>query len=202
MRSQQEAERAEQQRIKSLVLNYDLSNDDNTDGDSSFPYVLRPYAPAPSRPNGRSILTGNDVLSQPLDFNNPGVRPFNQKGKLSSASNNKKQSGKPRGQVKQISTSALYSSQNRAPRRHAPATRELPPASTTAPLSAYMQNLRRPTWDAQKENGQVAEEKCANEPSAAALDAHASYSQPRIDKAGSNRNNQRARKLQLSDVDW
>lgn len=28
------------------------------------------------------------------------------------------------------------------------------------------------------------------------------YSQPRIDKAGNNRSNQRARKLQLSDVDW
>jgi len=28
------------------------------------------------------------------------------------------------------------------------------------------------------------------------------YAQPRIDKAGSNRSNQRARKLQLSDVNW
>jgi len=35
-----------------------------------------------------------------------------------------------------------------------------------------------------------------------ALDAHATYTQPRIDKGGSTRSNQRARKLQLSDVDW
>lgn len=31
---------------------------------------------------------------------------------------------------------------------------------------------------------------------------HNPYTQPRVDKAGSNRSNQRARKLQLSDVDW
>lgn len=31
---------------------------------------------------------------------------------------------------------------------------------------------------------------------------HALYTQPRIDKAGNNRSNQRARKLQLSDVNW
>lgn len=40
MRSQQQAEKAEQQRIKNLVLNYDL-NDDQADGDSlpAFHYV-------------------------------------------------------------------------------------------------------------------------------------------------------------------
>jgi len=31
---------------------------------------------------------------------------------------------------------------------------------------------------------------------------HNLYAQPRIDKAGNNRSNQRARKLQLSDVNW
>lgn len=31
---------------------------------------------------------------------------------------------------------------------------------------------------------------------------HNPYTQPRVDKAGNNRSNQRARKLQLSDVDW
>ena len=31
---------------------------------------------------------------------------------------------------------------------------------------------------------------------------HNPYAQPRLDKAGSNRSNQRARKLQLSDVNW
>jgi hypothetical protein len=45
MRSQQQAERAEQQRIKSLVLNYDLgSNEDNQDGESTSPIndILQP----------------------------------------------------------------------------------------------------------------------------------------------------------------
>ncbi|KAK5187990.1 mRNA decay protein, partial [Cryomyces antarcticus] len=31
---------------------------------------------------------------------------------------------------------------------------------------------------------------------------HATHTQPRIDKAGTNRSHQRARKLQISDVDW
>ena len=31
---------------------------------------------------------------------------------------------------------------------------------------------------------------------------HNPYAQPRLDKAGNNRSNQRARKLQLSDVNW
>lgn len=39
MRSKQQAEKEEQQRIKNLVLNYDL-RDDETDGDSNFHYPL------------------------------------------------------------------------------------------------------------------------------------------------------------------
>ena len=39
MRSQQEAERAEQQRIKNLVLNYDLTNDQEDGESPSFHYV-------------------------------------------------------------------------------------------------------------------------------------------------------------------
>jgi regulator of nonsense transcripts 2 len=39
MKSQQQAERAEQQRIKSLVLNYDLRETDN-DGEDDFIYPL------------------------------------------------------------------------------------------------------------------------------------------------------------------
>lgn len=91
MRSKQQAEREEQQRIKSLVLNYNEARDDVDDtGESSFPYALSP---------------------------NP----------------NRKQ----RTDTQQVS------------------------------------------------------DKTPNP-----------YAQPRIDKAGSNRSNQRARKLQLSDVNW
>ena len=34
------------------------------------------------------------------------------------------------------------------------------------------------------------------------LEKHNAYSQPRLDKAGTNRSHQRSRKLQLSDVEW
>jgi regulator of nonsense transcripts 2 len=41
MRNKQQAEKEEQQRIKNLVLNYDL-RDDDTDGDTPFHYTLQP----------------------------------------------------------------------------------------------------------------------------------------------------------------
>lgn len=37
MRSQQQAEREEQQRIKNLVLNYDLRENDGEEGKAPFP---------------------------------------------------------------------------------------------------------------------------------------------------------------------
>lgn len=88
MRNKQQAAREEQQRIKNLVLNYDL-RDDDTDGDTPFLYALQP--------NSNRIRT---ETFQGLDK------------------------------------------------------------------------------------------------------THNPYAQPRLDKAGSNRSNQRARKLQLSDVNW
>lgn len=93
MRTQQQAERAEQQRIKNLVLNYDLREEAESDGrDSNFHYILQPN---PNKKQKSSAETTEGVDRQP----NP-------------------------------------------------------------------------------------------------------YAQPRLDKGGSNRNHQRARKLQLSDVDW
>jgi len=97
MRTQQEAEKAEQQRIKNLVLNYDLRDEAEPDGTASpfpLPYTLHP------NPNRKQ---------------------------QSSAENN------PQGLD----------------------SRQLGP-----------------------------------------------YAQPRLDKGGTNRGHQRARKLQLSDVDW
>ncbi|CAD0110440.1 unnamed protein product, partial [Aureobasidium uvarum] len=67
MRSQQEQARAEQQRIKNLVLNYDLRDDDPNDGESSFHYVLQPNT-------NRTVLVGKGAMNQPLsprDSNNP-----------------------------------------------------------------------------------------------------------------------------------
>ena len=61
MRSQQQAEKAEQQRIKNLVLNYDLS-DDQADGESrpAFHYV---------QSNKNSVrLVGTGSLNKSLNF--------------------------------------------------------------------------------------------------------------------------------------
>lgn len=59
MKTQQQAEREEQQRIKNLVLNYDLGDDnDSNDGDSnSSPthhFILRPNT------NAKGSLKGSD----------------------------------------------------------------------------------------------------------------------------------------------
>ena len=40
MKTQQQAEREEQQRIKNLVLNYDLRNDTEQDGKDDFSYTF------------------------------------------------------------------------------------------------------------------------------------------------------------------
>jgi regulator of nonsense transcripts 2 len=42
MRTKQQQEREEQQRIKNLVLNYDLRDDENAEGDSPFHFPLQP----------------------------------------------------------------------------------------------------------------------------------------------------------------
>jgi regulator of nonsense transcripts 2 len=104
MRNQQQAEKEEQRRIKNLVLNYDLRDEnESTDGDTHFSIIQ----PNPNKPN--------------LYFQG--------------------------------------SQENRLTERR---------------------------------NPQVGIEKQPQNP----------YLQPRLDKAGSNARNQRARKLQLSDVDW
>ncbi|THW34663.1 ARM repeat-containing protein [Aureobasidium pullulans] len=69
MRSQQEQARAEQQRIKNLVLNYDLRDDDPNDGESSFHYIMQPNT-------NRTVLVGKGALNRqqlPRDFNNPAA---------------------------------------------------------------------------------------------------------------------------------
>lgn len=63
MRSQQEQARAEQQRIKNLVLNYDLRDDDPNDGESAFHYVLQPNT-------NRTRLVGKGILNKSLSSNN------------------------------------------------------------------------------------------------------------------------------------
>lgn len=68
MKSQQAAEREEQQRIKNLVLNYDLREDENHDGiPKGFLYgpIIEPY-PLEKNPNTKGIQTGPDHYNQSL----------------------------------------------------------------------------------------------------------------------------------------
>ncbi|KAK8159627.1 armadillo-type protein [Phyllosticta citrichinensis] len=112
MRTQQEAERAEQQRIKNLVLNYDLRDDNETDGE----FDPIPFQPMESRSNGP-----------------------------------------PSWQKQQPQLLRPYSDNRR---------------TRTDSLGKGLDKQHNP------------------------------YNVPRIDKASNNRSTQRARKLQLSDVDW
>jgi regulator of nonsense transcripts 2 len=83
MRSQQEQARAEQQRIKNLVLNYDLRDDDSNDGESSFHYILQPNT-------NRTVLVGKGALNrslQPKDSNNSVVANTSNTSKSSSHGN-------------------------------------------------------------------------------------------------------------------
>lgn len=138
MRSQQQAERAEQQRIKNLVLNYDLRDDDSTDGDTAFSYLLQPN-------------TNRSSFNSKSDPHNNPVRHLNDVGTSRNVS--------------------------------------LSPSSQSAStVTDYDKTVER--------------QQHANPTENAALESQHPYSQPRIDKAGNARNNQRARKLQLSDVDW
>jgi hypothetical protein len=61
MRTQQQAEKEEQQRIKNLVLNYDLTTDENdgTNGDSNISYL---------QPNPNRLL--NQRPLHPIRFSN------------------------------------------------------------------------------------------------------------------------------------
>lgn len=139
MRSQQQAERAEQQRIKNLVLNYDL-NDDQHDGEEpAFHYVLSPNCK-------RTRLVGKGVLNKSLMKRNGD------------------------GGQSQRSTS--------------PATEKRDTLSPIDSASAQEIKLRQDSFA--DETGHI------DHP----------HSQPRQDKSGNSRSKQRARKLQMGDIDW
>lgn len=126
MRTQQQAEDAERQRIKSLVLNYDLRDEDQTDGEAAFHYALSPN-------KNRTRLVGKGMLNQ---------APV-------SDSSSQRRSGRDKDSSDFSSTS-------------------------TAPTPSLTEST--------------------------AFDPP--HGQPRLDKAGGTRSKQRARKLQLGDIDW
>lgn len=129
MRTQQEAERAEQQRIKNLVLNYDLRDENESDGEyaNSLTPNLNKHQHTRQqrgqRNNGNPQASNN--FTSPINTNN-----FHPQQKMND------------------SAKTLFDDQGGLEKQHNP------------------------------------------------------YNVPRIDKASNNRSTQRARKLQLSDVDW
>lgn len=136
MRSQQQAERAEQQRIKNLVLNYDL-NDDQHDGEEpAFHYVH-----ASNRHH--SVLVGKGNLNRSL-------RPPSYRD----------------GRTQRSASSG-----------------EIRDRNSTIPATHPQQ---APSDSFTDQTGPI------DHP----------YSQPRQDKSGNTRSKQRARKLQMGDMDW
>ena len=153
MRTQQQAERAEQQRIKNLVLNYDLT--DEQDGEEpSFHYVQ-------SSTNKRVHLVGKGQLNASL---------------------------KPRGQGR---------------------SGHFQQSTTTKPPFTGKDDKRRTSYDSGY--GSPPAQPIATGTVGNTTITHADgtegalenpHSQPRLDKSGNTRSKQRARKLQLGDLDW
>ncbi|KAH7039542.1 armadillo-type protein [Macrophomina phaseolina] len=139
MRTQQEAERAEQQRIKNLVLNYDLRDENESDGDFN--------------------------LSLTPNFNKQHLLPHQQQG----VRRNKL---------------VLQNGGNQ----------HICSFSSNSTSHINHTNLQ------QSKNNSV--NTSFDDQSGGLEKQHNPYNVPRVDKASNNRSTQRARKLQLSDVDW
>lgn len=139
MRTQQQAERAEQQRIKNLVLNYDLTDDQNDGEDNSFHYVMSPTSK-------RTRLVGTGSL-------NRSHKPVYTAG----------------GQSQHSTTRDNTTENERA---------------SSGPLSTSTDDRKDSLTDV-----------------AGTFDT-LNGGQPRGDKSGNTRSKQRARKLQLGDIDW
>lgn len=141
MRSQQQAERAEQQRIKNLVLNYELT-DDNDGEPPAFHYIISPTST-------RTRLVGKGSLNKshkPVIFG---------------------------GQSQQL---------------HQPGDdRESSPYIHAASPFATIPSVDAPRKDS------------LTDKTGALETLHAST---KSDKSGNTRSKQRARKLQLGDIDW
>lgn len=77
MRSQQQAEKEEQQRIKNLVLNYDLRDEnDGSDGESHFLLQPNPNRPTPKpAPLNQSIINTKENKGIDRQPQNPYLQP-------------------------------------------------------------------------------------------------------------------------------
>jgi regulator of nonsense transcripts 2 len=138
MRTQQEAERAEQQKIKNLVLNYDLTDDQHDGEESSFHYQYLPGTNC-TRVVGKGSL-------------NKSFKPWNENGRF-----------------QQETTTTDCKEMDFDPPPHTPGATDSTQTKAFTDQTGSIENAHGP---------------------------------PRLDKSGNSRSKQRARKLQLTDMDW
>ena len=148
MRTQQQAERAEQQRIKNLVLNYDLTDDPHDGEAHSFHYVMSPTSK-------RTRLVGKGVLNRSLY------------------------------------TPPIYT--QRGPTQRSTST-------VTDGKEEEMNITRGPLHFVDVNRGKLKQQDSLTDISGSSFDTL--HGPPRADKSGTTRSKQRARKLQLGDLDW
>lgn len=189
MRDQQQAEKREQKRIKDIVLNLDLQDDnDEPEGKDSFSYVLQP----------------NLNFQRPLSSTSHNHNVLRRASSSSAISN--RQEMTPRVKSSAAATSLLSfirpdplvqrsgNAKNVSPSSSASALR----FASSSPLQRTMSSSKRAFSDPDQDiithtsSHQGPLEKNPPNP----------YFQPRLDKAGKGRANQRGRQLQVSDLDW
>lgn len=173
MRSQQQAERAEQQRIKNLVLNYDLTDDQHDGEDNpSFHYVY-------DSTSKKERLVGMGSLNKSLAGRQ--WRTYRNHNTKSDRGGEVGPGTKDSGTQHPTSYSRVNSHSASPLRTQTPLL--LPPSELTATNVGNLAN-------ASDEGPNHLDTLNAGGPGA------------RQDKSGSSRSKQRARKLQLGDIDW
>ena len=177
MRNHQQAEKKEQQRIKDIVLNLDFRDEnDGTDGEEPFSYAFQPNL-------NRNKRVGHSAFSRTSAIHQSSVR------------------GRYDGQSSVISHRSASAASNLSP-VSAPLKASANSASV-APILKFQSNAgpkisplstKDPnrSQDILTHSTQGTLEKNPPNP----------YLQPRVDKAGKGRANQRGRQLQVSDLDW
>ncbi|KAK0261303.1 mRNA decay protein [Friedmanniomyces endolithicus] len=189
MRTQQEAERAEQQRIKSLVLNYDLMDDDPHDGEApSFSYMHLP-GNSGGREEARVRVVGTGSLNRSL-------RGAYQRGRSQHETACQEQGdavlGKGKGEEAHDDDGVTRKTKKKSGPEDGPSKRSF----TAPPPSPPPLLLERPVSLSTAENA------LTDQTGSYDSTLHGGQPPARGDKSGSTRNKQRARKLDLKTLDW
>lgn len=219
MRTQQQAERAEQQRIKNLVLNYDLRDDDASDGGSNIlqPNTNRKPHRVARDSESNHVQRNLKLQQQSVEFNNLPAKKMPlapSSEKLNSLTLHRVTDNHEKSKSSVTKLAAIpanpsllsYTSLVASSRKDVPTTGQNSRSNTFAGRNI---NRNIPPngggrGDSQSQSHPSTKTTHADENpvDTATLEMQSPYSQPRIDKSGQGRGQQRARKLQLSDVDW